>query len=51
MMAKGGAYLAPYHSFEGKIPFNLKETVDQIRRDILAGTYRVPANELPPINI
>ena len=48
MMAKGGAFLAPYHSFEGKIPFNLKETVEQIRRDILAGTFRVPANELPP---
>lgn len=48
MMAKSGAYLAPYHSFERKISFELKDTIDQIRRDILAGTFRVPANEFPP---
>jgi len=49
MMAKGGAYLAPYHSFEGKISSELKDMINQIRRDIMAGTFRVPANELPPM--
>ncbi|HDL64994.1 MAG TPA: BMP family ABC transporter substrate-binding protein, partial [Proteobacteria bacterium] len=48
MMAKGGAYLAPYHSFEGKISLELKNMINQIRRDIMSGTFRVPANELPP---
>ncbi len=48
MMAKGGAYLAPYHSFESRISFDIKDEIDQVRRDILAGIYRVPANELPP---
>jgi len=48
MMAKGGAFLAPYHSFEGKVSIELKDMIDQIRRDIMAGTFRVPANELPP---
>lgn len=48
MMAKGGAFLAPYHSFEGKISSELKDMINQIRRDIMAGTFRVPANELPP---
>jgi basic membrane protein A and related proteins len=48
MMAKGGAYLAPFHSFEGKISLELKDEINQIRRDIMAGTFRVPANELPP---
>jgi len=47
-MAKGGAYFAPYHSFEGKISSELKDVINQIRRDIMAGTFRVPANELPP---
>ncbi len=47
MMAKGGAFLAPYHSFDGKISLELKDTIDRIRRDIMAGTFRVPANELP----
>jgi basic membrane protein A and related proteins len=48
MMAKGGAFLAPYHSFDGKISLELKDMIDQIRRDIMTGTFRVPANELPP---
>lgn len=47
MMAKGGAYLASYHSFEGKIPYDLKDEINQKRRDIMAGTLRVPANEFP----
>jgi basic membrane protein A and related proteins len=45
MMAKGGAYLAPYHSFETRLPDELKEEIDEIRRAILSGLYRVPANE------
>ncbi|MFH1038828.1 MAG: BMP family protein [PVC group bacterium] len=48
MMAKGGAHLAPYHSFENRIPFEIKDAIDQVRRDIMGGTFRVPANELPP---
>ncbi len=48
MMAKGGAYLAPYHSFEGKISPEVKDMINQLRRDIMAGIFRVPANELPP---
>lgn len=48
MMAKGGAYLAPYHSFETRIPYPVKEEIDEIRRAILSGLYRVPADETLP---
>lgn len=48
MMAKGGAYLAPYHSFETRLPYELKEEIGEIRRSILSGIYRVPANESLP---
>jgi basic membrane protein A and related proteins len=48
MMAKGGAYLAPYHTFESRIPFRLQEEIDEIRRSILSGLYRVPADETLP---
>jgi basic membrane protein A len=49
MMAKGGAYLAPYHSFETRIPYQLKEEIDEIRRALLSGLYRVPVNESLPV--
>ncbi len=45
LMAKGGAYLAPYHSFETRIPHQLQEEIDELRRAILSGLYRVPADE------
>ncbi|MDP8234936.1 MAG: BMP family protein [Candidatus Erginobacter occultus] len=48
MMAKGGAYLAPYHTFESRLPFRLREEIDEIRRSILSGLYRVPADETLP---
>ncbi len=48
MMAKGGAYLAAYHSFDGRIPLALKELVQQRRRRILAGTFRVLIDESVP---
>jgi len=48
MMAKGGAYLAPYHSFEARIPYQVREEIDEIRRSILSGLYRVPADETNP---
>lgn len=51
MMAKGGAYLAPYHSFATRIPFQIQEEIDEIRRSIFSGLYRVAADEtLPPSN-
>jgi basic membrane protein A len=48
MMVKGGAYLAPYHSFDKKIPAEVKEMVERRRREIMAGTFRVPVNEATP---
>lgn len=50
MMAKGGAYLAPYHTFDTRIPFPVKEEIDELRRRILSGLYRVPADESIPVS-
>ena len=49
MMAKGGAYLAPYHAFESRLSYEIKEDTDGIRRSILSGLYRVPADEFLPV--
>lgn len=48
MMSKGGASLAPYHSFEGKIPADLLEKVKAKEAAIDAGTFRVPIDEGQP---
>ncbi len=48
MMAKGGAYLAPYHAFENRLPDELREEIDGIRLSILSGLFRVPADEFRP---
>ena len=48
MMVKNGAFLAPYHSFERRLPDELKEMVDRRRRKILAGLFRVPVCETVP---
>ena len=41
MMAKGGASLAPYYEFDGKIPADAKAQVEKIKADILSGSYVV----------
>jgi len=49
MMAKGGAKLAPYHSFEKTLPAGLLKEVQDLEAKILNGTYRVPVDEQPPV--
>ena len=48
MMAKGGASLAPLHSFEDTLPEDLVELVMTREQEILDGLYRVDINEQPP---
>lgn len=48
MMAKNGAFLASYHSFDRKLPPKIKEMVDRRRRKILDGLFRVPVCEIIP---
>ncbi len=47
-MGKGGAYLAPYHAWEAKLPAEVKDMVSQRTEEILAGTFRVDVNEGVP---
>ena len=48
MMVKGGATLAPYHGWEGKLPGDVKDMVKKKTDDIIAGKFRVDINEADP---
>lgn len=45
MMAKGGAFLAPFHEFEKKLPAEIIAEVREIEAKILAGQFEVPVIE------
>lgn len=47
-MAKGGSYLAPYHSFEAKLPAEVKDLIAKKTAEIMDGTYRVDVDESIP---
>lgn len=48
MMAKGGAHLAPFHSFEKTLPASVIKEVRDLEQKILNGTFRVPVDEQKP---
>jgi basic membrane protein A len=50
MMAKGGARLAPYHSFEKTLPASVIKQVQDLEQKIISGTYRVPVDEQKPVS-
>lgn len=49
MMAKGGAHLAPFHSFEKTLPASVIKEVRDLEQKILNGTFRVPVDEQKPV--
>ncbi len=48
MMQKGGASLAPYYEFEGKIPVDAKAKVEQVKANILSGKFVVNIDDNEP---
>lgn len=48
MMQKGGASLAPYHEFEGRIPADAKAKVEKLKADIMNGSFTVEINDSEP---
>jgi len=48
MMAKGGARLAPFHSFEKSLPADVQKMVRDLEHKIINGTYHVPVDEQKP---
>jgi basic membrane lipoprotein Med (substrate-binding protein (PBP1-ABC) superfamily) len=48
MMVKGGASLAPFHSWESKLPQDVRDLVKQRTEEILNGKFRVDINESDP---
>jgi len=49
MMAAGGSRLAPYHGLESKIPADVKAKVEEVQKQIMAGTFVVPVIEEPTV--
>ncbi len=47
-MVKGGAYLAPYHAFEDKLPAEVKTMVAERTQEMMDGTFRVNVDEGTP---
>ena len=50
MMGKGGSRLAPYHSFEKRLPASVIKEVQDLEQRIVNGTYRVPVDEQKPVS-
>jgi basic membrane lipoprotein Med (substrate-binding protein (PBP1-ABC) superfamily) len=50
MMGKGGARLAPFHSFEKTLPADVIKEVQVLEQKILNGTFRVPVDEQKPVS-
>jgi basic membrane lipoprotein Med (substrate-binding protein (PBP1-ABC) superfamily) len=48
MLRKGGAALAPWHGWEKKLSPEVLKMIDKRKKEILAGTFRVPVNEAVP---
>jgi basic membrane protein A len=51
MYAMGGAYLAPFHNTESKIPAELLAAVKAKEDAIKAGMFRVPIDEAQPLAV
>jgi basic membrane protein A len=47
-MAKGGAYLAPFHAWDSKLPAEVKQLVADKQKAILEGNFRVNVDENTP---
>ena len=48
-MKQGGAELAPYHNFEGKLPQDVVNLVEQKKQDIMSGSFVVPLRLESPV--
>jgi basic membrane lipoprotein Med (substrate-binding protein (PBP1-ABC) superfamily) len=50
MMFNGGATLAPYRNFDGKIPSDAKAMVTDYAQKVMSGLFRVPLIESAPVS-
>jgi basic membrane lipoprotein Med (substrate-binding protein (PBP1-ABC) superfamily) len=48
MYSKGGAYLAPFHGLDSKIPADILKKVQDTETAIKTGAFRVDINEAEP---
>ena len=48
MVGKGGAYLAPYHGMDAKLPADILALVNQREQEIKDGLFRVNIDEATP---
>lgn len=49
-MAEGASALAPYHSFEDKLSYDLKAKVEETKQQIVSGEFVVPLDTSVPVS-
>jgi basic membrane protein A len=42
-----GTGLAPFHDFDSKVPSDLKDQLDQVKKDIVSGTIKITSPSQP----
>lgn len=47
-MAKGSGDIAPFHDLDSAVPADVKKKVEEVRQQILNGTFTVPLDEQTP---
>jgi basic membrane protein A len=47
LLSNNGVSLAPYHSFDSKVPADLKAEIDQLKKDIIDGKITVTSPSAP----
>lgn len=46
-LENGGVSIAPFHDFDSKVPAELKDEIEQIKQDIIAGKIKVETKNQP----
>jgi len=46
-LENNGVSIAPYHEFDSKVPAELKAEIEQLKKDIIAGTIKVESPAQP----
>lgn len=49
-MAEGAGDIAPFHDLDDQVPQEVKDKVEEVRQQILDGTFEVPLNEETPVS-
>ncbi len=49
-MSQGAGDIAPFHDLDSVVPDEVKQKVEELRKQIMDGTFVVPLNEAVPVS-